>query len=52
MQEDELDLRDGSGGDDRDDLPDGNEDGNKDIGQTGPLFNFPWNELASSSSGE
>ena len=32
MQEDELDLHDG-GGDDRDDMPDGNEDGNKDIGQ-------------------
>ena len=33
MQEDELDLHDGGGGDDRDDEPDGNEDGNKDIGQ-------------------
>ena len=32
MQEDELDLHDG-GGDDRDDEPDGNEDGNKDIWQ-------------------
>ena len=32
MQEDELDLH-GAGGDDRYDEPDGNEDGNKDIGQ-------------------
>ena len=51
MQEDELDLHDGGGGD-RDDGPDGNEDGNKYIGQAGPLVNFPWNELANSSSGE
>ena len=51
MQEDELDLHDGVGGD-RDEVPDSYKDGNKDIGQAGPLFNFPWNELASSSSGE
>ena len=31
MQEDALDLHDGGG--DEDDEPDGNEDGNKDIGQ-------------------
>ena len=51
MQEDELDLHD-CGGDDRDDGPDGNEDGNKDVRLACPSFNFPWNELASSSSGE
>ena len=37
MQEDELDLHDGDG-DDRDEVPDSYEDGNKDIGQAHRLF--------------
>ena len=39
MQEDELDLHDGDG-DDRDEVPDSYEDGNKDIGQAGPYLIF------------